>query len=499
MRRISKVLLLAPPAFTFKNNRDINPLPPMGLGYLASVIERMGLEVDILDCLILGWEKELPVDEVLIRVGPTDAEIADYIARFKPDLVGVSCLFSRQNKIYHHMFDLIKAVDRNITVLAGGAHATVCAQELLTNPNCDFVMAGEAEDSLKDFIQRVNKGENISTVDGLCWRDGETFVIRDKRDLINDLDGIHFPAYHLMRLEQYFGLKSSHGLRHKNRFSPIISSRGCPAKCTFCSAHKVWGKFYRLRSVDNVLSEMHFLKDKFGVEEIMFEDDNLTADAQRTHDLFTRMIDEKLNFVWDTPNGTGIWPLEEPILDLMQASGCINLNFPVESGNQRVLNYVIGKPLKLDKVVRLTKYCRTIGLNYGMFLVVGMPGERISEMWDSVHFAAECRAYSPHISVATPYPGTRLYETCVKNGYFARPFSLDDLFIRGYLIKTPEWDDNDLRVFLEKANLYLKFKHAVDEPMYGLNLLRRKIMHPNEVTSFISRIRSQPKNISRHP
>lgn len=166
-------------------------------------------------------------------------------------------------------------------------------------------------------------------------------------------------------------------MRHKKRFSPIITSRGCPAKCTFCSAYKVWGNRYRLRSVDNVIEEMRLLRDRYGVEELMFEDDNVTANPKRAKELFSRMIEEGFNFIWDTPNGVGVWSMDEEMLDLMKQSGCIKLNFPVESGSQYVLSNIIQKPLKLKKVVKLTEYCRKISLDYGMFLVIGMPGENL--------------------------------------------------------------------------------------------------------------------------
>ena len=111
-----------------------------------------------------------------------------------------------------------------------------------------------------------------------------------------------------------------------------------------------------MRSVENVIEEMRLLKDQYGIEEVMFEDDNVTADAKRAKLLFSRMIEESLDFVWDTPNGVGVWSMDEEMIDLMKKSGCIKLNFPVESGSQRVLKEIIKKPLNLEKVKRLLKY-----------------------------------------------------------------------------------------------------------------------------------------------
>ena len=232
---------MAPPAFTRRALRDINPLPPMGLGYLASIVERLGIQVKILDCLMHGWEHEEYVNENLVRVGLSDKEIQEHIIQFKPDIIGINCQFSRQYKIYHQMFSLIKNIDPRIIVVAGGPHATVCPEEVLGDDNCDYLLIGEAEDSFRELIEALQQDTQISTIDGLGWKTGDKLNINPKLRLIKDLDSIPFPAYHLMELDKYFGLDASHGTRHRKRFSPIITSRGCPAKCTFCSAHQVWG------------------------------------------------------------------------------------------------------------------------------------------------------------------------------------------------------------------------------------------------------------------
>ena len=465
---VKKILLLFPPANSPAHTIDVNPIPPMGLGYLASTLEAAGYSVKILDALVRGWERKIQVGENSIRIGLAPEIIAKEIEEYAPDLVGVSCQFSRNHSIYHEMFDLIKSTDSNIVTVGGGAHVTVMPEDLLSNENCDYIISGEGEEPLLQFVDSYNSDELDLSIQGLGYRNEDGTITNNKRlSYETELDDIPFPSYHLMDLELYFGLELSHGLRHKVRFTPVISSRGCPAKCTFCSAEKVWGKKFRARSAENVIQELKMLKAEYGIEEIMFEDDNLTADPKRARELFQAMIDSDLGIVWDTPNGTGIWTLDEDIIDLMQASGCTKLNFPVESGNQRVLLKVIKKPLKLDKVERLTEHCRKIGLNYGMFLVVGMPGEKIHEMWESFNFAAKCRVFSPHISVATPYPGTKLYDEAIDKGLFGEKLDLDDLFIRSYLLETEDWSSKQLKRTVVNGMIYLKIRQAfVDLNMF---------------------------------
>lgn len=486
--KIKKLLLVSPPAFTFRTPRDVNPLPPMGLGYLASVAEGLGIELKILDCLMDGWNHEEDINDQLIRVGLSEKDIEDRLGDYRPDMVGVNCQFSRQYRIYHSLFALIKRVNPEIITIAGGPHTTVCPEEVLRDPYCDLIISGEAEESFKELIVAINGSGDTASINGLGWKRAGQLHINSKEKLIANLDSITFPAYHLMDLERYFGLSESHGVRHRKRFAPIITSRGCPAECVFCSAHKVWGRHYRVRSVNNVLREMRLLKDVYDIEEIMFEDDNVTANPKRAKELFRRMVEEKFDFLWDTPNGVGVWAMDEEMIDLMKASGCIKLNFPVESGSQQVLDSIIRKPLKLEKVKRLMQYCRKIDLETGMFLVAGMPGEKIEDIWKSFRFAAECRSYSPHISVATPYPGSKLFDDCIKNNYFARDFSLDDLFIKSFMIKTPDWDEQVLRRTILKGYLYLKLNEIVREPLQFLKWAIRKVKKPSNFIGQIKRI-----------
>lgn len=459
---IKKILFISPPAITFRKTRDINPLPPMGLGYLASVIEGMGIEVKILDCLLEGWDKEEAIDGKLVRVGLSEREIESFIASYDPDLVGINCQFSRQYRIHHQLLAIIKRVRPGCVTVAGGAHVTVCPEEVLNDENCDYILSGEAEDSFRGLLLAVMENRRPSDIDGAGWKEGGKPLINSKTRWINDLDSIPFPAYDIMDIEKYFGLHTSHGLRHRKRFSPIVTSRGCPAKCSFCSAYKVWGSAYRFRTVDNIIKEMEMLKNEYGIEELMFEDDNVTANPGRAKELFSKMIAAKFNFIWDTPNGVGAWSLDEETIDLMKESGCVKLNFPVESGSQRVLDAIINKPVKLPRIRQLISHCKKIKLDYGIFIVIGMPGETVEDIWASFRFAAENGCYNPLISVATPYPGTKLFNICMENNFFVNDFKLDDLFIKSFMIKTPHWSDRDLKRILSQGLIYLRVEKLLN-------------------------------------
>ena len=464
-RIIKKVLLFIPPALTFKDMPDVNPMPPLGLGYIGAALENAGVEVKIIDCLLEGWHNRVEAAENIVRIGLSFDRIEEIIRAYGPDIVGVNNLFTKQRENAHKIYALAKNADSAIITVAGGAHPTVMPELVLADGNVDYVVLGEGDDTIIDLVGVIEGRKEITTLDGVGYKENGQIKIIPKTKFIEDLDRLPFPARHLLNMEGYFGLKHSHGTRRRKRFSPIVTSRGCPAKCTFCSAYKVWGRKFRQRSPENVIAEMKEIKEKYGIEEIMFEDDNTTLNVQRAAKLFDLMIAEKLNFVWDTPNGVAAFALNEGLIDKIKKSGCYQLNLALESGNQYVLDNIIKKPLKLEKAKRLIKYARKIGLNIGIFLIMGMPGESKEQMWDSFRLAEELEIYSPFISIATPYPGSELYDICLKEKYIPENFSLNDLFIRSFSISTPDWTGEELKDILRQGQRYLRISFLKKHPL----------------------------------
>jgi magnesium-protoporphyrin IX monomethyl ester (oxidative) cyclase len=464
MTAIKKCLLFVPPVISQKFPIDVNPLPPLGLGYIAAVMEKMGLEIKIVDCLMEGWHYRKNIGLNRIRIGLEEGEIKKIIEDFSPDLVGVNNLFSRQYKEAHSIYQLAKEVDNNIITVAGGPHPTVMAEFTLRDPKVDYVVLGEGEIVIEKLIAGLNKGdiEKIRGIDGLGYKEDGEIIVNPKTTFIEDLDKLPFPARHLLNMEKYFGLEASHGKRRHKRFSPIVTSRGCAAKCTFCTAYKVWGRKYRMRSPENVIEEMKELKNEYGIEELLIEDDNITLNPKRAERLFDLMIKEKLDLQWDTPNGVAAYTLNKDLIRKMKEAGCYKINLAVESGNQQTLLNVIKKPLMLTKVKEIVDWCREIDLEVGMFLVFGMPGDTLRGMWDSIKFAKKIKIYYPFISIATPYPGSEIYKICEEEGYFAKEYSLENLYIRNPTIRTENFRPYQVMLLLFVGKWYLRFSKIID-------------------------------------
>lgn len=465
-KNISRVLLFMPPAITNSALIDINPAPPLGLGYIAAVLESMGKEVKIVDCLLEGWNNRVPVSKGIIRIGLSEEEITGIIREFKPDIVSVNSQFTRQYRNAHTIYRIAKTINPEIITIAGGAHPSVLPEFALKDANLDFAIMGEGEQTIRELVTALETDPGtIPSIDGIGYRGDGTVHINPKTRFIEDLDSILPPAWHLMNVEHYFGLDVCHGKRLCSRFFSIITSRGCPARCVFCTAFNVWGRRYRARSARKVVDEIKFLTSQYQIEELLIEDDNFTFDVVRAGEICDLILEEKLKVRFDTPNGIAAYKLTPPLLLKMKQAGFERINLAIESGNQEALLKIIKKPLRLEKVQEIIEYCHTIDLEVGAFFIVGIPGTTLAQIWDNYRFCRKLRLFSPFISVATPYPGSDLYNICKEHDYLSPDFNLEDLYIRKFSITTENWGGFSLRLLMAAGYYYLKFFQALDDPV----------------------------------
>lgn len=450
-------VLLVQPRFTYSRFMQIAVEMPLGLCSLAAVARERGHTVRILDCLAEGFGHAVREGE-LTTYGLPDDEIARRIEEFRPDLVGVSCLFSAQFENARKLCELVKRVSPRTVTVMGGMHPTVKPREVLSDASVDFIFQGESDLTFADFCDALGRGGEYGGIDGLGYKAEGGAVVNRKERFIEDLDALPFPARDLLKLDCYYRAGRAHGfvLTHRRNMN-LITSRGCPARCVFCTIFLVWGRAFRARSPENVLAELEQMKRDFGIRHVQFEDDNLTYDKERAKKLFKGMIERRLDLQWNTPNGVALWAMDREMLDLMKAAGCYYVKFAIESGNQRVLSRVIRKPQDLAHAREMIAYARSIGMMVGSFFVVGLPGETREEMQDSFDFRRTTRLdYTVYI-MAKPEHGTELRRICEEKGYLR---AHNDLELEGGdgFIETPEFTPEWLREKIRKENRrYLRF------------------------------------------
>jgi len=252
----------------------------------------------------------------------------------------------------------------------------------------------------------------------------------------------------------------------KSRYwAPVITSRGCPAKCIFCSSANFWGNRYRARSAENALDEIELLVKEYRIREIQFCDDNLIFDKERAKEIFQGIIDRRLNIFWNTPNGIALWRLDEELLELMKASGCYELTLAIESGDQEVLSKIIKKPLNLGRVESLTRSIQRLKIRTHSFFIVGFPGETKEQIHRTFSFAKKLRLTSAWFFIANPLPGSQLYEICKQKDYLKDDFNFETKNYTQSNYETPEFTSRELENIREKEafifNMSVLFRNPI--------------------------------------
>lgn len=452
MIEVLKVLLVNPPQTRLKTSkfyttRALTTYFPLGLIQLAAAV-RTVCNVRIFDCLLSNRQT---VKGNTVTYGASPKEIKAEIEQFNPEIVGVSVPFTTQycNALLVAM--IAKTVNPKVTTVFGGPDPTVRFKAILESFYCDYCVVGEGEETFREFIKQFPHIENVK---GLAYkRDGKIYFA--PRSFLDDLDVLPFPALDLVDAKQY--LKDTRPFRHesfcKNSIT-VMTSRGCPFNCVFCSVHLHMGRKYRVHSPDYVLRLLRWYRDKYGIRFFHFIDDNLSLNQQRFEAILDRIIEEGLDIEWDTPNGVRADSLSYGLLKKMKDSGCVRVSLALESGVQRVLDEVIGKKASLKRMLKVVRHCKELGLPASGFYVIGFPEETVGEMKETVRLAIKLyRRYDlvPGLNFAMPLYGTELYEKCVRNNYIEENFDCGLAQLHGKpMISTPNFSPTDVQAIINE-------------------------------------------------
>jgi len=286
-------------------------------------------------------------------------------------------------------------------LLLGGVHAQVDTEAAFLDSPFDIVVMGEGEQTLRDLLA----GRKPSDVPGVAYRRGKRFIRTNPRELIDNLDALNFPAYELFDLERYNGRQ---WLWRSERIAMAESSRGCPFDCSFCSSRLVFGRRWRAKSAERVVSEIiHFLD--MGFQEIHFQDDGFSTDLDRAKRICELILTSGRRFPWELYNGIRVDRADEEFLELAARAGCYRIRFGVESGDQAVLD-AVGKGTRLDQVRRAFSLARKYEIETIALFMFGLPGETVASMEATNRLACELPCDFARASITIPTPGSRLYE-----------------------------------------------------------------------------------------
>tara|TARA_Y100001970_G_scaffold197272_1_gene239957 strand:- start:1556 stop:3049 length:1494 start_codon:yes stop_codon:yes gene_type:complete len=417
-----KVLLIAP-YINLTYDRSIDHVnredfyPSAALIHLAAILRANNFEVRILD---FNNSEVHSKNEKYLEFSKD--EIIKSLNEFKPNLVGLNCLFSGSWPDVLEFAKLVKSYSKDLKIATGGIHPTTFPKEILENcKEIDYVAIGEGENSIVALSSSIkqNKPELLKEIKSFAFRDESGVVHVNKlKNYVDDLGTLPMPAWDLidmnkfsMDLDHYYNPTETKIGKFK---AAIFSSRACPLACNFCDMFLVMGKKHRKRSIKAIIDEVELLHKEYGVNYFSFMDDQLTLNRAHTIEMCNEMINRNLKIIWDTPNGLWINSLREDVIAKMAEAGLARASLAVEHGDDYIRNKVIGKILERKKVFEVADLLKKYKImTHGQF-IMGFPEDTNETLKNSYDFINEIQLDKVGVGTLVPFPETKLYEQVVK-------------------------------------------------------------------------------------
>lgn len=402
-----KILLVAPAK---DSSSGLAKFPPIGLGYVASALRRAGFDdVTILDCLLEGMGI---------------AAFEEYLKRTRPDVVGINSWSLSVNDVARSL-EAVKRVDPLITTVIGGPHPSALGEKSLEALGlADYGFKGEGEKGVPMLMEYLEgkPGMTLRSIPGLMWREGNR-TMSNPQFFEEDLDSLGFPSWDLISLERY----AATGSLVQKKTACIITTRGCPFPCTFCSAFITAGRVVRRRSIGNIMAELNLLMTEYGIRRFVIFDENITLHKDHIKSFCGAVIDSGIKVSFELPNGIRLDTLELGVLKMMRRAGFSErVAVGIESGSGRLLRFM-KKGLTKEEIREKVELLNTAGFRPIGYFIVGFPTETKAEIEETVSFAMELKLYRAGFMPFHPLPGTESFRFLVDNGEISESFDWSKL------------------------------------------------------------------------
>jgi radical SAM superfamily enzyme YgiQ (UPF0313 family) len=389
-----RVLLLRPAA----EKKSMARVLPLGLLAIGSVLKRAGHQVKILDLRISN---------------SPDEELSSVMKSFNPQVVGIGVMTI---ECKYGFIDAAKVKELNpgVTIIFGGPHCSHEPRFILNDPNVDLMVSGEGDLTITELIDALEQGRDIENIAGIAYKKNGSYIRTADRPVIRDLDKFD-QEYDLINLERYFNFQSSMDFfpvfRNK-RFLPLVTSRGCPFKCTYC--HDIFDKSIQYRSPKAVVDEIEYLINKYGVREFHIVDDVFNVNMKRAKIVLDAIIQKNLNIHISFPNGLRADFFDDELIDKMQRAGVYRMALGIESGSQRIQD-MIQKDLDINIIYGVVEKLTRARMSVHGFFMLGFPSETRKEMEATIDFACDLGLTTANFSLVIPNPGTDLRQTFIES------------------------------------------------------------------------------------
>lgn len=426
-----KVLFVNPPQTASKYKFMGVIAPPLGIAYMAGVLQENNIDVEILDASAENMDFKDVEKELLKR---------------KPDLVALTALTPTIGRALETA-QVVKETLPDSIVVMGGYHPTFNFIETLEDENVDIVIRGEGEYIMLNLVQALENQSSLHDVKGIVFEDknSKEIVVNPEAPLIQDLDELPFPALNLLPMKKYRLLDMD------THMTTMITTRGCPMQCSFCSSAAMHGKKIRERSVENIVDEIEYLNTNYDIDTIAFMDDTFTLKKRKVMAICDEILKRNIEIMWGCTSRVDT--LDEKLLKKMKEAGCITIFIGVESADQQQLDNMC-KNTTIAKIENAFKIAHKLKIRTIASVALGMPGDTKEIMNKTVKFVHKLKPNYAIYSLATPYPGTRFYkEAFEKNLIKIKDWSKYTLITP--ILETIDCSLNDMRKIQAKA--FMKF------------------------------------------
>ena len=464
MAEVVKKIALVVPNYRWKDY-DRNTLwqfIPYSLCLIAAVIENE-FDVRLIDANINDISEQ---------------DFKEIISDYNPDVVGITAMMDKYGKCAHLGAKIIKTVNQKIITVMGGVYTTTNPNKVMLDRNIDYAVVGEGEYCFRDLLYFLN--DKKSQIPNGVWYKSENEVIENGMvDFIKDLDSLPLPAYGLIEYEKYGKnvFRNSVDRPPILPYARIFTSRGCTQNCVFCQVGKISGRRFRARSANNVINEIRWLKEEYGIKSFIIDDDNFFTNRKRVIEILKGLIRYKIDLPWKAIAVAAFY-LNDEVLGLMKESGCQYIDLAIESGVERILKEIVMKPLKLDHALKIVKKAKNLGIDVAANFIIGFPGETWDEIRQTLKFAEEIDVDYVKIFTATPLPSTMLLDLAISTDSLLDNYNSEDIDWNRAWIETKDFRAKDLTILRayewDRINFTIKAKREKIASM--MNITEKELL-----------------------
>jgi len=438
----------------------------VGLSYIAAALLSDGNDVKVLDIEAYKYSKE----EVLLKCKEAN-----------PDIIGIGTLVT--GYIYvKWLCNALKECLPNVPIVMGNSIVTTIPEIAINNLNIDYIVLGEGEDTMKELVKTIENKGDISQVAGLCYKKDGKVVFTAHRELIQDLDTIPMPAWHLFPFKETY---------HKNGLYPelptpfmsVLTTRGCPFICTYCY-HPFQNQKVRFHSSERIVAEIKYLIKEYGIKGVHFVDDLFVVNKKRIYEFCDLLDKEKIDIKWGVSCRSNL--VDEELMARMQKSGCIRLGIGVESASPIILEN-IKKKVTVEDHIRAMEICKKIKLKVEASYMIGNVGETRETVFETVKFRKKYDPTPGTFFFTTPYPDTDLYKYALEKGLIKDEMKLIEAYgeqNEQILVNFTNMTNDELMALRKEANKAIVINYIMKNPfkgcLYVFSFLRR-ILHKKMV------------------